>query len=386
MIAYKFDRSIVKRIYEKLTGKGGPSVQMPSDSERKLYEIPRQGYKISVETALNSRCNSDYDSNPKTSHWGMFEKSLTLSDDQVKTFLNHIRIPRFTNQRLEVRNDGNVLTFIVDRQLSGIQKQWAMIESGMQQQATGLISAAFGIGMVFRGVGRNGRTISNVDYAATKIKIGAMRPAYNGRIWSCSSPEGNQQRIKGNLPEPGRDGNNSLIEALTELKTRSTNAKPASHAMLSQLLWAARGRTPHWCPANRWGLTIPTWKAEQNITRVCVLTNSEMHSYQNWHQSKPMHSIKFERRVDRSIQKELQNHLGQSTNCFIMLTQNESHDRAAWEVGYQLLNLLLQARVLNLSYKAILPDEGQKKLFEKHHLNALAAIFGFSYTSGVTVA
>lgn len=378
MIVYISDRSIVKRLYYKITGKGGPSVQMPPDSERKLYETPKEGYRISVETALNSRCNSDYDNDPKKSHWGMFEKSLKLSDDQVKTFLNHIRIPRFTNNRLEVRTDGNVLTFVVDKQLSGIQKEWAMVESGMQQQAAGLISAAFGIGMVFRGARPNAHSISNVDYATTKMKIDAMRPAYNGQFWSSSSPDGNQHLMKGNLPEPRRDGNNSLIEALTELKTQSrdADAKPANHAMLSQLLWAARGRTPHWCLSNRWGLTIPTWQAEQSITSVCILTNSEMHSYQNWYQNRPAHSIKFERMVDRSIQKELQSHLGRSFNCFIMLTKNESLDRAAWEVGYQLLNLLLQAHVLNLSYKAILLDENQKKLFKKQHLKAPEAILG----------
>jgi hypothetical protein len=236
--------------------------------------------------------------------------------------------------------------------------------------------------MVFRGTRPNAHSISNVDYATTRMKIDAMRPAYNGQFWSGSSPDGNQQLMKGNLPEPRRDGNNSLIEALTELKTQSRNAKSANHAMLSQLLWADRGRTPHWCLANRWGLTIPTWRAEQNITSVSILTNSEMHSYQNWHQNRPEHSITFERRIDQSIQKELRNYLGQSTNCFIMLTKNEPHDRAAWEVGYQLLNLLLQAHVLNLSYKAILPNEGQKKLFQKHHLNAPAAIFGISYASG----
>jgi hypothetical protein len=376
----KIDKSLVKRIYYKITGKRKPSIKMPPDSERKPYEIPEKGYDISVETALNSRCNSDYDNNQKKSHWGMFEKTLKISDTQVKNFLGLVKIPRFTHHRIEVQAAGNMLTFMMDKQLSGIQKEWAMIESGMQQQAVGLVSAALGIGMVFRSLGRNGHSVSRTDHANIKIKIDAMRPCYNGAYWSRSSPDGKHPLKNGNLPHPKREGNNSLITALAELRTRNTDAKPATDAMLSQLLWAARGRTPHWCQSNKWGLTIPTSKGKQHISSVYLLTNNKIHRYLNWHRNRPTHGIKFIRQVDRTIQGELQTQFSPS-NCFIILTQNESYDSASWEVGYQLLNLLLQAHVLNISYEAILPDEDQKKIFQKSGAGEPAAIFGLSYES-----
>jgi hypothetical protein len=51
-------------------------------------------------------------------------------------------------------------------------------------------------------------------------------------------------------------------------------------------------------------------------------------------------------------------------NFFILLGKNENFSRALWEVGYQLLNLLIQAHALDLTYKAILLDENQRKIFQ----------------------
>jgi len=44
----------------------------------------------------------------------------------------------------------------------------------------------------------------------------------------------------------------------------------------------------------------------------------------------------------------------------IILGRNEDFSRAFWEIGYQLLNLLLQANSLDISYRAVLLDMAQK--------------------------
>lgn len=48
----------------------------------------------------------------------------------------------------------------------------------------------------------------------------------------------------------------------------------------------------------------------------------------------------------------------------MVFARNEDSARAYWEVGYQLLNAILQAAALDLSYQAILLDETQKALIE----------------------
>ena len=40
--------------------------------------------------------------------------------------------------------------------------------------------------------------------------------------------------------------------------------------------------------------------------------------------------------------------------------KNETFGRALWEIGYQLLNLLVQANSLDIGYKTILLNEKQK--------------------------
>jgi hypothetical protein len=47
----------------------------------------------------------------------------------------------------------------------------------------------------------------------------------------------------------------------------------------------------------------------------------------------------------------------------MVLGKNEDSGRAYWEVGYQILNLILQAKSLGISYKAILLDESSRDSF-----------------------
>ncbi len=62
-------------------------------------------------------------------------------------------------------------------------------------------------------------------------------------------------------------------------------------------------------------------------------------------------------------------------NCFIVIGKNESFAIALWEVGYQLLNLLLQAHSLDILYQAALLDETQKTLLRRMGVKDPVAVF-----------
>ncbi|MBW2011650.1 MAG: hypothetical protein JRI32_08445, partial [Deltaproteobacteria bacterium] len=177
-------------IINRIKGRFMDPVKIPPDSERIVTELPPEGPAISVETALNSRCTSDYNEAPEIFHWGMFDKTKKLSTEQISKVKDLVKIPRFTNHRLDVQIKGNILTFIFDNHVSGIQRDWLMIESGMQQQAVGLICVALGIGMVFKNLGKDGTTISEAEHGTVKIKLDAMKPTYAGTFWISSPPAG----------------------------------------------------------------------------------------------------------------------------------------------------------------------------------------------------
>ena len=54
---------------------------------------------------------------------------------------------------------------------------------------------------------------------------------------------------------------------------------------------------------------------------------------------------------------------------FIIIGRNEEFSRALWEVGYQLMNLLLQAHSLGIIYHAELLDEARKGLLSRIGIN-----------------
>jgi hypothetical protein len=65
-------------------------------------------------------------------------------------------------------------------------------------------------------------------------------------------------------------------------------------------------------------------------------------------------------------------------NIYIILSPNEEYNRALWEIGYQLFNILIQARALNLSYQAFLLDEQLKKPFEKFDISNPVAVIAIA--------
>jgi hypothetical protein len=86
--------------------------------------------------------------------------------------------------------------------------------------------------------------------------------------------------------------------------------------------------------------------------------------YINWENDQPTHSLAKLGNIDRELLENL-NNLFSSNDGFIILAKNRKATIALWEVGYQLLNILLQAHSLNLPYKAILFDEPLKMTLER---------------------
>jgi hypothetical protein len=373
MAIFLIDRSIFRRIFYKIEDLFKPPVKLLPDSERKEVGLPKQGNSVSVETALNSRCTSDYDENPKKFHWGMFDRSKKLSDAQIEKLIHLARIPRFTSQKVEIQSKDTMLTFVIDNHVSDLLREWMMVESGMQQQAVGLVCAALGVGMVFRNKGKDGKPISETDCATVKIKLDAMKPSYSGSFWSSSPPTGGKAWLKGNLPAPVRDGDKPLISVLSDLKIENKGAVTPTRDSISQLLWAARGRTPHFYKSRPWGMTIPTWGGKQDISSVSFISDNKLFKYLNWKNNRPAHSLLMLNNINSYLSNDLLTTFSANYGL-IVLGKNEDFGRALWEIGYQLLNLMVQACALNISYQSILLDEKQKNYFRNIGINEPVAL------------
>lgn len=338
------------------------------------FDLPEEGESISVETVLNSRCTSDHDGNPESFHWGMFDRTKKLTTQQIQNIISLAKIPRFTDRKVEIRSKRNILTFIVENHAAGIMRDWMMVESGMQQQAVGLVSASMGIGMVFRNLGKDGTSISDTDYGTIKIKLNPMKPSYNGTFWSNLPPAGVTPWLTGNLPDPVRDGPKPLISILSNLEIKNKGSSSATDGSISQLLWAARGRTPHLYKSRPWGMTIPTWAGNPHISSVCLISDNKVQKYANWDNNRPTHALLTLNKIEsRSYEKLLKSF--SANRALIVIGENESFARALWEVGYQLLNLLLQANSLDIPYQAVLLNKAQKSTVSLAGIKDPVAIF-----------
>jgi hypothetical protein len=350
-------RIFIKKIRRKLA-KPRPLL---SENEKELACLPLDGHKISVETALNSRCCSDHDDDPELFHWGMFDSSKKLSEETIETLADLARCCRLTRYRPEIHRTNNILTFLVDGNLSGIHKKWAMVECGMQQQACALACAASGAGMVFKGMGDDGTLLSTGELAAVQIMIDAMKPSYDGSYWSNQSPAGRKPWLPGNLPDPTREGDTPLLQTLASLPISHHGCRSLTDQAIGQLLWAARGRTPHLYKSRPWGMTIPASRGDQNISKVYLLKHRELSLYINQLRNRPTHSLQLSNRMSDDVESKLFSLLPRSEQI-IILTANESSSRACWEIGYQLLNILVQAYALDLDYCAIFLDDRQGEI------------------------
>ena len=355
---------MIRKLFYRIEGVFKSPENVLPESKRPYFDIPKEWDTVTVETALNSRCTSDDDGNPYLFHWGMFDRTKQLSDEQIKKIVGLAKIPRFTGERIDIQITRNLLTFVVENQIYGTRKDWLMIESGMQQQAICLICASLGVGVVFSNMGKDGTIISDRDHRTIQIGLDPMKPTYTGSFWTSLPP----RRIiesskKGTLPDPSRKGEKPLISTLPHLGIGKQGVQKTRAAQISQLLWAARGRTPHYYKSRAWGMTIPTWGGEQNISSVYLVSNYEIHKYVNWDKNKPTHSLSFFNKGNTKGFDYMKDAYPNHDN-FIILAITEDFARALWEVGYQMFNLLLQADALDLSYKASLSGEQERKALE----------------------
>jgi hypothetical protein len=157
-----------------------------------------------------------------------------------------------------------------------------------------------------------------------------MKPTYDGSFWSSSPPASVKPWLRGNLPDPIRDGNKSLISALERLNIENRNGGKSTDESVSQLLWAARGRTPHLYKSRPWGMTIPTAGGRQNISSIYQISDNQLCRYLNWHNNRPTHSLEVLGEIDIDFYSELIK-LFPSNNCFIVLGKNEPFGRALWD-------------------------------------------------------
>jgi hypothetical protein len=262
------------------------------------------------------------------------------------------------------------------------------IESGMQQEAVYLACTALGVGTCIQNLGINGTQREN-KIATTRHLILEKTNNYETGKYTTAAPGPKKPLKHGkNLTDPQRD---SSVECLPELKqlTLYKNTGPQTDETdISQLLWAAKGRTPHYIKSHPWGLTIPTWGGGQDYTNVHLVRNNKLFRYLNWTTSflnmytryipygrylfwkvgYPTHDIKPLRNVNIS------DHLD-GADVAIILSRNERSNRSLWEVGYMLENMLLQLKSLKISYASkIFNNDEMRRVAKAGVSEAVAAV------------
>ncbi len=351
---------------------------IPDDNQRAEIQLTGEGAEVSVELALNSRCSSDYDNNTDLFHWGLFDKNKKLTNRQLAVIEDYLHNPLFSEGLHEIQRSNTTFLFSLENQPRGIEKDRLMVLSGMQQQALCLISSALSIGCKFSSMGKNGKPLSDHSQGLIRIKVDAMKPSYAGSSWTTVAPSGLRRWLPGNLPNPTRNGDTPLINTLQTLKFRKSGTSIATNQAISQLLWAARGRTPHKYKSKEWGMTVPTAHGHQDVTSVFYCSDEKIYEYVNWEKNRPTHHLSKIGMTDKSLSSFFTNY-SPEYNCFIIFSRNRVYDRALWEVGYGLINLLLQASAWNLHYNSVLLDDKQIKYFNKSNIEnpvALVAIAG----------
>ena len=128
-------------------------------------------------------------------------------------------------------------------------------------------------------------------------------------------------------------------------------------------------------------MTIPTWAGEQNISSVNLLVQGKLYKFLNWHKNRPTQRVELSNELEEKNNKIISSQISPK-NCFIILAKNESKARSAWEIGYQLFNMMLQAHVLNISYEAILLNKQQKDIFDNIGVSDAAAVLAISSDRG----
>jgi hypothetical protein len=369
-----FDIYSAKKIMAKVRKRLFDSSNPVPEESKTFGAPPAGGDSISTETALNSRCMSDSDGDPYQFHWGMFSQSRKLAYSVIEELAADIRLPRFTKYSIVLKVRQNMVEFLADNSVTGADRAWLMVESGMQQQALCLLCAARGIGMVFKSSGNDGHALSEDVLQVVQAQLNCMDPSYNGSFWSSDAPSRSRPWVKGNLPDPLRKGTVPLVHALRGCALDSGDGIIASVNHIGQLLWAARGRTPHFYTSEPWGMTIPVCQGLQDLSSVHLASSGQLHRYVNFEKNRPKNSIhpvgQFEPKLfDRLIRSQ------GDWQSAIILSKNDHCTRGDWEIGYSLLNLLVQAHSLRLSYKAVLLNDEQSELMRSAGIGFARAMF-----------
>jgi hypothetical protein len=341
----------IKSIFRKIRNRFLTPTPLPPESQRQFAVLPFEGAAVSVEKALNSRCTSDYDGDTSLGHWGMFDATKKLSFDQIQNIISLAQIPRITGCQCKIRAEKNTLSFIVDPHARGKEWECLMIESGMQQQAVSLICAALGIGIIHKSIGPESKRLSETEFCTITMRLDPMKPSYNGSFWTTAVPEKECAWKKGNLPDPRRDGLVPLLSAFKDISlSKTASAKIFAPEDLSQILWAVKGRTPHFYKSIPWGTTIPTWNGTIEVTSVYVCNERGLFKYLNWEKNRPTHSIRKIIEPDEPLFHKLSADF-QGSGTFLLL-KNNSAAASLWEIGYSLIDALLQLGALKVSYTA----------------------------------
>ena len=306
----------------------------------------------------------------------------------MERILRCCKVPQYSDGKLLLWFEDKYLFLGFEKTNEPFQTRMLHIESGMQQEAVYLACTALGVGTCIHNLGINGTQREN-KIATTRHLILEKTNSYETGKYTTAAP-GPKKPIKHgkNLTEPQRD---SSVECLPELKQLTLTKNTGSHADetgISQLLWAAKGRTPHYIKSHPWGLTIPTWGGGQDYTNVYLVRNNKLFRYISWttrfltmhiryvpharhlfwRVGYPTHDIKLLRNVNISDQLD-------GADIAIILSRNERTNRSLWEVGYMLENMFLQLKSLKISYTSkIFNNNEMKRLAKAGVSEAVAAV------------
>ena len=330
---------------------------------------------ISIEKVLNSRCSSDFDGNPKKNHWGTFIKDKYPSPKITEQILRCCNVPQYSKGKLLLWFRDKYLFLGFEKSNDPFETRMLHIESGMQQEAVYLACTALGLGTCIHNLGING-TQHGDKIATARHLILEKADSYSTQRFSSAPPGPEKPFKKGkNLSEPYRDGDMKCLPELERLTLSQKTCTQADETDISQMLWAAKGRTPHYIKSHPWGLTIPTWGGEQNHTNIYLVKKNKLFRYGNWTTrffpfwwkiGNPTHDIKFLKNLKISSQLD-------DANSAIILARNEKTNRALWEVGYMLENMFLQAKSLGVSYKSKVFTREEIRRLERNRISEAVA-------------
>lgn len=202
-----------------------------------------------------------------------------------------------------------------------------------------------------------------------------------------------EKYVKGNLPEPLRDGSTSSLECIGEWEIHSNFKQDIlSKSKIGQILWAGNGCTPHKTfryhrfgelGSEGQGKTIPSASATYT-THLYVIDNKGLYKYLNWDEkenvathslgmirdSYPMKIGEYKEGVwvytkISDLSKEFRNIISSipEASTYIIVTSNGRLRPyfSLMEAGYSVLHMILQAKALNLATNIVVLEQKEMR-------------------------